>query len=131
MGGCVSTPKSCVGAKLRSSKQRRKSRRRRKIQRKRAVSSRFSDGSFDNLDQPRNFSNPSSRGLHSSLLFPCFRFSCSDLILVLRFCMVDSFPYISKVLPFYCNCRLVHSLCNLVSESVGLDSDFRVLVIVF
>ncbi|XP_020866471.1 uncharacterized protein LOC9328630 isoform X2 [Arabidopsis lyrata subsp. lyrata] len=49
MGGCVSTPKSCVGAKLRSSK-RRKSRRRRKIQRKRAVSSRLSDGSFDNLD---------------------------------------------------------------------------------
>jgi len=64
MGGCVSTPKSCVGAKLRSSK-RRKSRRRRKIQRKRAaVSSRLSDGSFDNLDHHhRNFSNPSSRGL--------------------------------------------------------------------
>ncbi|CAN8294442.1 unnamed protein product [Cochlearia groenlandica] len=68
MGGCVSTPKSCVGAKLRSSK-RRKSRKRRKIQRKRAVSSRFSDGSLDNLDHhhhhhqhhPRNFPNPSFR----------------------------------------------------------------------
>ncbi|ESQ35822.1 hypothetical protein EUTSA_v10007496mg [Eutrema salsugineum] len=60
MGGCVSTPKSCVGAKLRSSK-RRKSRKRRKNQRKRAASSRFSDGSLDNLDHPRNFPNPSFR----------------------------------------------------------------------
>ncbi|AAF79756.1 putative protein ENHANCED DISEASE RESISTANCE 2 [Arabidopsis thaliana] len=48
MGGCVSTPKSCVGGKIRSSK-RRKTRTRRKIQKKRVVSSsRLSDGSFDN-----------------------------------------------------------------------------------
>jgi hypothetical protein len=44
----VSTPKSCVGGKIRSSK-RRKTRTRRKIQKKRVVSSsRLSDGSFDN-----------------------------------------------------------------------------------
>ncbi|KFK43331.1 hypothetical protein AALP_AA1G111000 [Arabis alpina] len=82
MGGCVSTPKSCVGAKLRSSKQRRKSRRRRKIQRKRAVSSRFSDGSFDNLDhQHRNFSNPSSRANGDEAWFEsnaAFETDCDD-----------------------------------------------------
>ncbi|CAA7047463.1 unnamed protein product [Microthlaspi erraticum] len=59
MGGCVSTPKSCVGGKLRSSK-RRKNRTRRKIQKKRVVSSsRLSDGSFDNHDRPS--SNPTLR----------------------------------------------------------------------
>ncbi|CAE5957096.1 unnamed protein product [Arabidopsis arenosa] len=82
MGGCVSTPKSCVGAKLRSSK-RRKSRRRRKIQRKRAVSSRLSDGSFDNLDHHphRNFSNPSSRATGDDAWFEsnvAFETDCDD-----------------------------------------------------
>ncbi|EOA37812.1 hypothetical protein CARUB_v10011985mg [Capsella rubella] len=81
MGGCVSTPKSCVGAKLRSGK-RRKSRRRRKIQRKRAVSSRLSDGSFDNLDHPhRNFSNPSSRATGEEAWFEsnvAFETDCDD-----------------------------------------------------
>jgi hypothetical protein len=82
MGGCVSTPKSCVGAKLRSSK-RRKSRRRRKIQRKRAaVSSRLSDGSFDNLDHHhRNFSNPSSRATGEDAWFEsnvAFETDCDD-----------------------------------------------------
>ncbi|KAF2589935.1 hypothetical protein F2Q70_00041907 [Brassica cretica] len=58
MGGCVSTPKSCVGSKMRS--KRRKSRKRRKLQRKRAA------GSFDNLDHPpNNLPTPSFRGLDS------------------------------------------------------------------
>ncbi|XP_010458387.1 PREDICTED: uncharacterized protein LOC104739654 isoform X2 [Camelina sativa] len=81
MGGCVSTPKSCVGAKLRSSKQRRKSRRRRKIQRKRAVSSRLSDGSFDTLDHHRNFSLPSSRATGEEAWFEsnvAFETDCDD-----------------------------------------------------
>ncbi|XP_010491084.1 PREDICTED: uncharacterized protein LOC104768745 isoform X1 [Camelina sativa] len=81
MGGCVSTPKSCVGAKLRSSKQRRKSRRRRKIQRKRAVSSRLSDGSFDTLDHHRNFSIPSSRATGEEAWFEsnvAFETDCDD-----------------------------------------------------
>lgn len=78
----MSTPKSCVGAKLRSSK-RRKSRRRRKIQRKRAaVSSRLSDGSFDNLDHHhRNFSNPSSRATGEDAWFEsnvAFETDCDD-----------------------------------------------------
>ncbi|CDY34894.1 hypothetical protein HID58_036715 [Brassica napus] len=55
MGGCVSTPKSCVGSKMRS--KRRKSRKRRKLQRKRAAA-----GSFDNLDHPpNNLPTPSFR----------------------------------------------------------------------
>ncbi|XP_010475902.1 PREDICTED: uncharacterized protein LOC104755252 [Camelina sativa] len=81
MGGCVSTPKSCVGAKLKSSKQRRKSRRRRKIQRKRAVSSRLSDGSFDTLDHHRNFSIPSSRATGEEAWFEsnvAFETDCDD-----------------------------------------------------
>lgn len=62
----MSTPKSCVGGKIRSSK-RRKTRTRRKIQKKRVVSSsRLSDGSFDNHD--RSFSNPTFRGLSLSNL---------------------------------------------------------------
>ncbi|CAN6884552.1 unnamed protein product [Brassica oleracea] len=53
MGGCVSTPKSCVGSKLRSSKPK-KSRKRRRKRAAASSSSRLSDGSFDNLDHPRN-----------------------------------------------------------------------------
>uniref|UniRef100_A0A1J3CER2 Protein ENHANCED DISEASE RESISTANCE 2-like n=1 Tax=Noccaea caerulescens TaxID=107243 RepID=A0A1J3CER2_NOCCA len=80
MGGCVSTPKSCVVAKLRSSK-RRKSRKRRKFQRKRAASCRFSDGSFDNLDHPRNFPNPSFRANGEEAWFEsnaAFETDCDD-----------------------------------------------------
>ncbi|XP_018490118.2 uncharacterized protein LOC108860659 isoform X2 [Raphanus sativus] len=64
MGGCVSTPKSCVGSKLRSSKPRKSRKRRRKRAAAAAASSsRLSDGSFDNLDHhhhhhPRNNNLP-------------------------------------------------------------------------
>lgn len=63
MGGCVSTPKSCVGGRVRSSK-RRKNRTRRKIHKKRAVSSsRLSDGSH-----LPSFTNPTFQGPSLSLL---------------------------------------------------------------
>uniref|UniRef100_A0A1J3FEE7 Protein ENHANCED DISEASE RESISTANCE 2 n=1 Tax=Noccaea caerulescens TaxID=107243 RepID=A0A1J3FEE7_NOCCA len=79
MGGCVSTPKSCVGGKLRSSK-RRKNRTRRKIQKKRVVSSsRLSDGSFDNHDRPS--SNPTFRASVDEAWFDsnlAFETDCDD-----------------------------------------------------
>ncbi|CAH2047387.1 unnamed protein product [Thlaspi arvense] len=79
MGGCVSTPKSCVGGKLRSGK-RRKTRTRRKIQKKRVVSSsRLSDGSFDNHD--RSFSNPTFRASVDEAWFDsnlAFETDCDD-----------------------------------------------------
>uniref|UniRef100_A0A1J3E5Z2 Protein ENHANCED DISEASE RESISTANCE 2 n=1 Tax=Noccaea caerulescens TaxID=107243 RepID=A0A1J3E5Z2_NOCCA len=79
MGGCVSTPKSCVGGKIRSSK-RRKNRTRRKIQKKRVVSSsRLSDGSFDNHDRPS--SNPTFRASVDEAWFDsnlAFETDCDD-----------------------------------------------------
>ncbi|KAL1196171.1 hypothetical protein V5N11_026576 [Cardamine amara subsp. amara] len=80
MGGCVSTPKSCVGGRIRSSK-RRKTRTRRKIQKKRVVvvSSRLSDGSFDNHD--RSFSNPTFRASVDEAWFDsnlAFETDCDD-----------------------------------------------------
>lgn len=58
----MSTPKSCVGGRARSSK-RRKNRTRRKIHKKRAVSSsRLSDGSH-----LPSFTNPTFQGLSLSL----------------------------------------------------------------
>ncbi|CAH8355084.1 unnamed protein product [Eruca vesicaria subsp. sativa] len=86
MGGCVSTPKSCVGSKLKSSKPR-KSRKRRKLHRKRAAataaaSSRLSDGSFDNLDHPRtNLPTPNFRGSGEEAWFEsnaAFETDCDD-----------------------------------------------------
>ncbi|KAG5387344.1 hypothetical protein IGI04_038814 [Brassica rapa subsp. trilocularis] len=78
MGGCVSTPKSCVGSKMRS--KRRKSRKRRKLQRKRAAaSSHLSDGSFDHLDHPRT--NPSFRASGEEAWFEsnaAFETDCDD-----------------------------------------------------
>ncbi|CAH8256466.1 unnamed protein product [Arabidopsis lyrata] len=80
MGGCVSTPKSCVGGKIRSSK-RRKTRTRRKIQKKRVVSSsRLSDGSFDN-NHDRSFSNPTFRASVDEAWFDsnlAFETDCDD-----------------------------------------------------
>ncbi|KAH0877102.1 hypothetical protein HID58_064496 [Brassica napus] len=68
MGGCVSTPKSCVGSKLRSSKPK-KSRKRRRKRAAASSSSRLSDGSFDNLDHPRNnLPTPTFRGPRLHLL---------------------------------------------------------------
>ncbi|KAJ0250620.1 hypothetical protein HA466_0139300 [Hirschfeldia incana] len=75
MGGCVSTPKSCVGSKLRS--KRRKSRKRRKLQRKRAAA-----GSFDNLDHPpNNLTTPSFRASGEEAWFESnagFETDCDD-----------------------------------------------------
>ncbi|KAF3569869.1 hypothetical protein F2Q69_00063605 [Brassica cretica] len=74
MGGCVSTPKSCVGSKMRS--KRRKSRKRRKLQRKRAA------GSFDNLDHPpNNLPTPSFRASGEEAWFEsnaAFETDCDD-----------------------------------------------------
>ncbi|KAL0732594.1 hypothetical protein Bca4012_008803 [Brassica carinata] len=74
MGGCVSTPKSCVGSKLRS--KRRKSRKRRKLQKKRAAA-----GSFDNnLDHPPR-ANPSFRASGEEAWFDsnaAFETDCDD-----------------------------------------------------
>ncbi|CAH8383958.1 unnamed protein product [Eruca vesicaria subsp. sativa] len=82
MGGCVSTPKSCVGSKLRRSSKRRKSRKRRKLQRKRAAaaSSRLSD---NNLDHPRssNLPTPSFRASGEEAWFEsnvAFETDCDD-----------------------------------------------------
>ncbi|ESQ29549.1 hypothetical protein EUTSA_v10024106mg [Eutrema salsugineum] len=79
MGGCVSTPKSCVGGKIRSNK-RRKTRTRRKIQKKRVVSSScLSDGSFENHD--RSFSNPTFRASADEAWFDsnlAFETDCDD-----------------------------------------------------
>ncbi|RID48737.1 hypothetical protein BRARA_I05226 [Brassica rapa] len=75
MGGCVSTPKSCVGSKMRS--KRRKSRKRRKLQRKRAAA-----GSFDNLDHPpNNLPTPSFRASGEEAWFEsnaAFETDCDD-----------------------------------------------------
>lgn len=69
----MSTPKSCVGGRVRSSK-RRKNRTRRKIHKKRVVSSssRLSDGSFD-IRLP-SFTNPTFQGPSLSLVLEISRF---------------------------------------------------------
>ncbi|XP_047311595.1 uncharacterized protein LOC124914999 [Impatiens glandulifera] len=67
MGGCVSSPQSCVGGRLKSSKKRT---RRRKKGLKRRASSRLSDRSLDRFDNKcppieRSYSNPAA--FHGSL----------------------------------------------------------------
>lgn len=66
MGACVSTPKGCVGARLKSSK-KKKSRKRKKSFKK-GVSARLSEESLDKVDRPAPldrhsaFTNPAFQG---------------------------------------------------------------------
>lgn len=118
MGGCVSTPKSCVGSKLRSSKPRKSRKRRRKRAAAAAASSssRLSDGSFDH---PRNnLPTPTFRGFNPSL-FWFGRFVCES----------------SKVLSFLLRCLIwingffSNASFIIVSESLRLDSHYRAAVL--
>ncbi|XP_010543962.1 PREDICTED: uncharacterized protein LOC104816730 [Tarenaya hassleriana] len=79
MGGCVSTPKSCVGGKLKLRTSKRiKTRKRRKLQKKRVVSSRLSDGSFDNSFDPSCPSDHHHPHFSSPFSNPTFRASVDE-----------------------------------------------------